>query len=84
MAEEGKAKKEAPQAEAQAEAVNTFKGFAIDSEGYFVARLDVMKGVRSKSGKSDIIATTRGKVAFQLPDGSTAYVNLNVYKMIDG
>ena len=62
---------------------NDFKGFAIDSDGYFVARLEVMKGVRSKSGKSEILATTRGKIGFQLPDGSTAYVNLNVYKMDD-
>ena len=28
---------------------NDFKGFAIDSDGYFVARLEIMKGVRSKS-----------------------------------
>ena len=48
---------------------NDFKGFAIDSDGYFVARLEVMKGVRSKSGKSEILATTRGKIGFQLPDG---------------
>tara|TARA_B100000959_G_scaffold279937_1_gene340903 strand:+ start:235 stop:450 length:216 start_codon:yes stop_codon:yes gene_type:complete len=58
---------------------NTFTGFSIDNEGYFVARLALMKGVRSKSNKSETLCTTSGKVGFVMPDGRTAQVNLNVY-----
>jgi len=43
---------------------NTFTGFSIDNEGYFVARLALMKGVRSKSNKSETLCTTSGKVGF--------------------
>ena len=63
---------------------NDFTGFAIAADGMFVVRQPLMKGVRSKSGKSETLVTTRGKVGFQLPDGRTAYVNLNVYVIDEG
>ena len=56
-----------------------FQGFAIDKDGMFVVRLPLMKGVRSKSNKSETLVTTSGKVGFLMPDGRTAQVNLNVY-----
>ena len=56
-----------------------FQGFAIDDDGMFVVRLPLMKGVRSKSNKSETLVTTSGKVGFLMPDGRTAQVNLNVY-----
>ena len=58
---------------------NEFQGFAIDKDGMFVVRLPLMKGVRSKSNKSETLVTTSGKVGFLMPDGRTAQVNLNVY-----
>ena len=62
-----------------AEKEEKFTGFNIDSDGYFVVRLPLMKGVRSKSNKSETLVTTSGKVGFVMPDGRTAQVNLNVY-----
>ena len=61
-----------------------FIGYAVDKSGHFVVRQPLMKGVRSKSGKSETLVTTRGKIGFQLPDGRTAYVNLNVYVIDEG
>ena len=63
----------------ETETEEKFQGFAIDDDGMFVVRLPLMKGVRSKSNKSETLVTTSGKVGFLMPDGRTAQVNLNVY-----
>ena len=63
----------------ETETEEKFQGFAIDDDGMFVVRLPLMKGVRSKTNKSETLVTTSGKVGFLMPDGRTAQVNLNVY-----
>ena len=63
----------------ETETEEKFQGVAIDDDGMFVVRLPLMKGVRSKTNKSETLVTTSGKVGFLMPDGRTAQVNLNVY-----
>ena len=36
----------------------------------------------SKSGKSNIIATSKGNKALTLPDGSTIKVGINIYRSV--
>ena len=46
-------------------------------------KIDITKELGlSKSGKSNIIATSKGNKAVVLPDGSTIKVGINIYKSV--
>jgi len=49
-------------------------------DGKLVVIIEPGDGVPSASGKTKVLASTRGAISVILPDGSQAQLNINLYK----